>query len=296
MTNKTINDLNEQVSPAAGDFLALWVTGSAAMRKVTRANLVGATLTGGGAIATGGYTLTMPATGTAALLATVNTFTRGPTISPTNTSDHGININMPAGVATTARAIRVTLDSTLRANLQIDDTHAYFSIATYDDGAMEGPYLILGRNNNASTPAAGFINMTDKGGQGYRVWPDDSGVVRVHTADPTNANDTAGAVVGSQTSNVLYKDVKGSPVSDADALAHLIAAAEQVQRFTYKSGAYNNQEFSGLVLDGETMDRYGMDADAEHPAGKSLNLINVVGDLLLAVRNLTARLEAVEGA
>jgi hypothetical protein len=35
--------------------------------------------------------------------------------------------------------------------------------------------------------------------------------------------------------------------------------------------------------------RYGMDRDPAHPAGKSLNLINVVGDLLRAVAWLIER-------
>jgi hypothetical protein len=47
----------------------------------TLTNASNTTITGGGTLALGGYTLTVPATGTAALLATANTFTAAQTIS-----------------------------------------------------------------------------------------------------------------------------------------------------------------------------------------------------------------------
>jgi hypothetical protein len=101
-------------------------------------------------------------------------------------------------------------------------------------------------------------------------------------------------VVGAQTSHAVFKDITGAPVGDDEALAALVAAAADVKRFRYKSGAYNGQEFSGLVLDGETLHRYGEDGDAEHPAGKSLNVINAVGDMMLALREVNRRLAALE--
>jgi hypothetical protein len=50
-----------------GDWLIYWKTSTGVQRRVARSALLGATLTGSGTIATGGFTLTVPATGTAAL-------------------------------------------------------------------------------------------------------------------------------------------------------------------------------------------------------------------------------------
>jgi hypothetical protein len=70
MANKTIDQYTALgTTPAAGDFFAIWDLDAGAQKKVSYANLFGATITGGGTIATGGYTLTVPATGTAALIA-----------------------------------------------------------------------------------------------------------------------------------------------------------------------------------------------------------------------------------
>ena len=84
----------------------------------------------------------------------------------------------------------------------------------------------------------------------------------------------------------------GAPIADADALAALVAAADLVRRFTYKSNAFDGQEFSGVVLDGAELQRYGQDADAEHPAGKSLNIINAIGDMDAGAVEIERRLTA----
>jgi len=53
---------------------------------------ISGTMTGGGVLATGGFTLTVPATGTAALLATANVFTAAQQVSATNSSSSGYTI------------------------------------------------------------------------------------------------------------------------------------------------------------------------------------------------------------
>lgn len=62
--SKTINALPATIAPDNADWIPLWVTASAVTRKVSRLDLVGASLTGEGTIATGGYTLTLGASGT----------------------------------------------------------------------------------------------------------------------------------------------------------------------------------------------------------------------------------------
>jgi len=75
MANKTYNDHPTDNTPAADDLIPYWDVASSAARKATRAKIVGATITGDGTIDTGGETLTVPATGTAALRDATNTFT-----------------------------------------------------------------------------------------------------------------------------------------------------------------------------------------------------------------------------
>lgn len=74
MADITINGLVETTTPAAADFIGIWDVAAAQYKKVKRSNLVGATVTGGGTIATGGFTLTLPASGTAALVGINNNF------------------------------------------------------------------------------------------------------------------------------------------------------------------------------------------------------------------------------
>jgi len=70
MADKTITQLTATTSAVAADEIPIWVVGSAVTRKITKANFLQGAFTGGGTVATGGYTLTVPATGTAALYAT----------------------------------------------------------------------------------------------------------------------------------------------------------------------------------------------------------------------------------
>ncbi len=167
------------------------------------------------------------------------------------------------------------------------------TIGSYDNGTGAGPYLYIGRNNNATTPAPGHVHALDKNAVSRYLWIDSSGIVRTHTAAPTST-DTGGTVVGTQTSSLDSKIIAGEPLPAAQILAAVQAGAEAVRRFTYRSGSFNGEEFSGVVVD--YAPRYGMDRDEDHPAGKSLNVATVIGDLLIAVANLAQRVEALEAA
>ena len=256
MALKTINDLTALTTPAATDLIGVWSVSAGRMRKSTLAQVVSQS-------------------GVAALLASANTFTTTQAISPA-TAAAGLTITMAASFGT-ASAI---------------------SVAAVDNGTGGGPIINISPNNNGSTPAAGTINLRTSAAAQRFLWNDTSNLLRTHTAAPSSGGgvaDTAGTVVGSQSSHVKFKEVLGGPVADGEALAALVAAAADVKRFRYKSGAYNGQEFSGLVLDGETLHRYGEDGDAEHPAGKSLNVINAIGDMMLALREVERRLALLEG-
>lgn len=66
MANKTIGGSDPKLtvvtSAAADDLLAIWRTANADTRSITKTNFMGGVLTGGGTIATGGFTLTVGAT------------------------------------------------------------------------------------------------------------------------------------------------------------------------------------------------------------------------------------------
>ena len=223
---------------------------------------------------------------------TPSTFARTVTVQPAVTSDMAFNAEMPAGTATNARAYRWALNGALRGYITTDSANNEIALAAFDNGAGDGPNIIVGNNSNASTPAAGYIHLINRGGTGYRIWPDATGLLRIHTANPTSGADTAGTVVGAQTSSKDAKTPRGKPDDAAAILAHIADGAKAVRRFVYKNGAYGGEEFSGVIVD--YAPRYGMDADADHPAGRSLNIVNAIGDLLIAVDYLARRVAALE--
>lgn len=200
--------------------------------------------------------------------------------------------NVIVGGGGAALSAANTFTDAVTVTLPTNANKTAIAISPFDNGSGIGGRITVSENSNASTPAAGSINLRMKTAGSRYIWHDNTGLLRTHTSPTTNATDTAGTVVGAQSSHADFKNVIGAPIADADALAALVAAADLVRRFTYKSNAFGGQEFSGVVLDGAELQRYGQDADAEHPAGKSLNIINAIGDMMLALREIERRLTA----
>lgn len=190
-------------------------------------------------------------------------------------------------------------------------TASLYFASVNDNGTGAGPFIRLERNNSASTPAPASVVIRQGNNAWSTLWPDNSGVWRT-AALPSGVTSTdiaTGTVVGAQTSSLDAKEILGGAISGADALASVAAAAQNaVMRFQYKAPIsvdddgtpvvgdrpFNGEEFSGVVID--FAPRYGMDADAEHPYGRSLNTINAIGDLMLAVNYLASRVAALEAA
>lgn len=81
MADVTYNDHPEDNSPTANDYIPYWDVADSQAKRALRSALVGAILAGGGTIDTGGHTLTVPASGTAALLGAAQTFSALQTFS-----------------------------------------------------------------------------------------------------------------------------------------------------------------------------------------------------------------------
>lgn len=277
--------------------------------------------------AAGSYTLTIPATGTAALLGTAQTFSAvqtfsnalvAPGMKPAADSTTALQLQKSNGtpvltVDTTTAAVKSdapltinTAISTPSLIVQRSGTDAVqlnalsgdrgVAMPSFDNAASYGPYVNIGRNSNASTPASGHIIIRNLNNQYYSLWVDASANLRIVAgAQPTNATDTGGTVVGTQTSMAAAKHLFDDVTPIGEVLASIQqAAAAAVKRFTYRSGAFNGEAFEGVVTD--LAPRYGMDRDDEHPAGKSLNEITLLGDLVRAVAWIAIELEKIQNA
>jgi hypothetical protein len=183
-----------------------------------------------------------------------------------------------------------------------------FSQADRAAGAgARGCYAYLGRNSDDSTPGTLQLSCSAaSGGTLVYVWSDDTGQVRVKrgfSSDwPTGANrNTDGVVVGTQTSSLDTKNLKDGLTPIETVLSWVAEGAAAVRRFDYKSGQNGGEVYEGVVVD--YAPRYGEDRDENHPSGKSLNVINAVGDLLrvvdhqaMQIAELMARVTALEAA
>lgn len=161
------------------------------------------------------------------------------------------------------------------------------NIPSRDAGTIGGASFLLGRNTNATTPASGTLGITNRAGTFYYLWVDASAQLRIHTDVPSSfsgVSDTGGTVVGTQTSARATKNVAGEVNDTAAAMA--IIRATPVWQFTYKNGAYNGETFYGITTDDSPI--FGMDG------GKSFNPVTAFGATVLALRDLDARLAALE--
>ncbi len=165
------------------------------------------------------------------------------------------------------------------------------SLGAANCGSSYGPFLQIGYNNNGSTPSAAWLRMYRRDGSTGDLWVDASGNLRIGVATAvTNATDTGGVVCGTQTSSLDTKHII-EPFTDYSSALNAIVDAPLFD-FTYKSGAFNNQRFTGIVTD--YAPTFGMDRDAEHPHGKSLNEVTAHGYTFAAIKALHSRIEQLE--
>ena len=177
---KTIHQLPVVTTAASGDEVAIWRAANSDTKRITKANFVGATITGGGTLATGGFTLTVggtssingnlsgpgftltvPATGTAALRDVANTFTQAntfaaatfggaTTFSAPATHTGQLNVNQFL-VLTAANATLASDAITATATLMVVDTEAAAATDTLStiNGGIDGALIIIRQSNSA---------------------------------------------------------------------------------------------------------------------------------------------------
>lgn len=199
MADVTIHGLvNELAAPTANDEVGIWNLITSRYEKIKRSNLVGANITGGGTIALGGFTLTVPVSGTAALLAALNVFTVVQTIAPSGGAVDGLLVNMQA--SNTASGVKVQYNSVNRFSVLARATQQQAIINAADLGADNlGPGLIIGHNSASLHPAASYIRMSTRAGVDFYLWFDSAGKLRKGSTPPDFTNDGGGIIVGTET-------------------------------------------------------------------------------------------------
>jgi len=178
-----------------------------------------------------------------------------------------------------------------------------FTINTRDLGNDEsGPRFVVGRNTNAADGtvggAPGVMQYTTANNSTYSTWVDNTGDLRISSFSPTGStgspsvDESAGTVVGDQTSFAASKNIDDALPSTHAAIARVRGAARARRRFVYRNGRYNGEQFDGIVTD--LAPHYGMDRDNDHPQGKSLNIITLHGDTIAALNHILDRLDNLE--
>jgi hypothetical protein len=154
---------------------------------------------------------------------------------------------------------------------------------------QEGFFVQVGHNNNATNPNPGSVNFVTATGTGYGVWVSSAGDLRIYTARPSGAvSDTAGVVVGSQTSSRDAKNIEAMFTDYRGALDTILNT--NLYSFTYKKTDFPEQKFVGLVTDESPS--FGQYPDQAHPNGRALNVVNSIGYLMAAIKAQQAEIEA----
>ncbi|MDZ4296123.1 MAG: tail fiber domain-containing protein [Patescibacteria group bacterium] len=113
-----------------------------------------------------------------------------------------------------------------------------------------GPIIRVGRNNNGTATGAGSVNFVQKDATDGYVWQDDAGNMRINTLAPTNGNDTAGTVIGTQTSWIELK-TNISSWSGEGALQTVLDTPLYNFEFIndgFKTAQNGKPSYSGLVI------------------------------------------------
>lgn len=273
MANKTYNDHPTDNTPAAGDLIPYWDVAAGAAKKAVRSAVIGATITGAGTIATGGYTLTVPATGTAALRDVANTFTANQTVAGT------LDVSGP-----------ITLNH--NTPLNVKDNGGTARSALYMAPAND---LIIG----AGVQSGGYVGIAPGGSSKLRIYGD--GKVSIGTPSPSYALDVSGDInaSGSVRSNGTPLTSDARLKDDVQPLADALAKVRQARgvSFSWKNDDKDAQKHIGFVA--QEIEQIFPDLVSEWVVDgetiKCVDYARMVPALLEAVKELAGRVDALQG-
>lgn len=164
------------------------------------------------------------------------------------------------------------------------------TMASRDKGnGVAGSVLEIGRNTNGTNTGAGSVNFLSKSGTAGYVWQDAAGNMRINTSAPSHANDTAGTVIGDQTSTRETKQDITDYTDYAGALSKIIAAPLHMFRYI--------REVQGYGADSPlAKNRLGYIADEVDPifmTGNSIDQVSVNGLLMASVKELNLQIQSI---
>ena len=152
---------------------------------------------------------------------------------------------------------------------------------------VAGPIITIGRNTNATNTGAGSINFLDKAGNSGYIWQDSAGYMRINTLAPSNANDTAGTIIGDQTSIRETKQDINDYEDYESALSMIVNAPLHTFRYIKEVNGYGADSLLAKT-------RIGFIADEVDPifmVGNSIDQVSVNGLLMASVKDLNLKLE-----
>ncbi len=205
-------------------------------------------------------------------------------IAPSSTAVAALDVTAPASVS--VPIINVNYSSGRRIAVVESATASVIQFDNADLGnGSVGPYIQIGVNTNATNACSGSIVMLDRAGNPRSLWIDAANNLRTHSSSPTNySTDTAGVVVGTQSSSLVSKNVLGEFTDYGAALQAILDAP--LYDFTYKSGSYNGEQFTGIITDYAPI--FGMDNN------KSLNEITSHGYTMAAIKALHSEIQTLK--
>lgn len=171
MADQTINDETTDNNIVDGDYLLYWKTASGVQRKALRSSVTGLSITGGGTIATGGFTLTVPATGTVVMKSGSGVAGTVAEWTDANTVKAGTIAKTGAGVLTLAAASSDNDSSTITktgtgaftlATSTFASTLQYTAASSLIKAGSGNLTLSAGGNYTCTIPATGTVGILDR--------------------------------------------------------------------------------------------------------------------------------------
>lgn len=211
--------------------------------------------------------------------------------APTATSTQTLNIGNLV-FATGLNGTGTTL-STGSVGIGTSSPSTKLEIGSSDLGnGAAGPIITLGRNNNGTNTGAGSINFQSKGGTAGYVWQDNAGNVRINTSAPSNANDTAGVVIGTQTSTRNTKQDITDYTDYAAALNMVTSAPLHTFRYIKDVQGYGINSLLAKPRIGYIAD----EVSADFMWGNSIDQVSVNGILMASVKALNTKITDLQTA